>query len=298
MDNEEFDQKQDTRSETSETSDSKESNDNTEKKSTISASDNQSMNIENLRQQLHQLKGLLKSNSVKTFENEKDLHEQQAELQLKIEKILFLEEELVKAQKVSQDRIQEKSSLITNLKNQLTDTKQEAQTLKAELEPLKVTIEHQNNIIETHKKIIEEIQFERQTYIAQIAKLQEVIEQTENEIDEIDADHLDIQNQLRLEIKRLEERAGQISEDLTRDAKGKLARDRHIRAFLGESDLGQILLYIIDYFENSKKRSLDLRTLASELGITPIIARRSLRHLFELGVCDFDEVSREIRLRR
>jgi hypothetical protein len=91
MDNEEFDQKQDTRSETSETSDSKESNDNTEKKSTISANDNPSMNIENLRQQLHQLKGLLKSNSVKTFENEKDLHEQQAELQLKIEKILFLE---------------------------------------------------------------------------------------------------------------------------------------------------------------------------------------------------------------
>ncbi|MFX0184187.1 MAG: hypothetical protein ACFE95_13975 [Candidatus Hodarchaeota archaeon] len=298
MDNEEFDQKQDTRSETSETVSSKELNDNTVQKDNISTSDEASMDIENLRIQLHQLKGLLKSNSTKTFENEEDFHEQQAELQTKIEKISFLEEELIKAQRVFQDRIQEKSSLIINLQNQLINSKQEAQTLKAELEPLKVTLEHQNNIIETQKKIVEDLQFERQTYIAQIAKLQEVIEQTENEIDEIEADHLEIQNQLRLEIERLEERAGQISEDLTRDAKGKLARDRHIRAFLGETDLGRILLYIIDYFENSKKRSLDLGIMASELGITPIIARRSLRHLFELGVCDFNEVSREIRLKR
>ncbi|MFX0170919.1 MAG: hypothetical protein ACFE9L_03270 [Candidatus Hodarchaeota archaeon] len=287
MDNEEFDQKQKSQSENSETLDFKAPND----------GDNQSKEIENLRKQLHQLKEVLKDHSEKVIENEGGTEEQQTVLGVQIEKISTLGKELEKVHNDYQFKIQEKAELITNLESQLTQAKQEAQVFKAELEPLKVTLEHQNNIIETQKKMIEETQFERQTYVAQIAKLQEVLEQTENEIDEIQADHLEIQNQLRLEIKRLEERAGQISEDFTRDAKGKLARDRHIRAFLGESDLGRILLYVIDYFEDSKKRSLNLAIMSSELGIAPIIARRSLRHLHELGVCDFDEVSREIKLK-
>jgi chromosome segregation ATPase len=286
MDNEEFDQKQKSQSENSESFDSK----------TLNDGDNQSTEIKNLRQQLHQLKEVLKDHSEKVIENEGGTEEQQTVLGVQIENISSLENELEKVHRDYQFKIQEKVELITNFENQLTQAKQEAQILKAELEPLKVTLEHQNNIIETQKKMIEEAQFERQTYVAQIAKLQEVIEQTENEIDEIQADHLEIQNQLRLEIKRLEERAGQISEDLSRDARGKLARDRHIRAFLGENELGRILLYIIDYFEDSKKRSLNLAIMSSELGITPIIARRSLRHLHELGVCDFNEVSREIKL--
>ena len=130
----------------------------------------------------------------------------------------------------------------------------------------------------------------------QIAKFQDIIQSTEEEIREIEENHLEIQEQLKLEIKRTEDRAGRISADLSRETSGSLARNRHIRAVLEESDIGRVVLFIVDYFEDTKKRTLDLQTLSSELGMTPIIARSHVRNLHGLDVCEFNEVTREIKL--
>ncbi|MCK5611441.1 hypothetical protein KAR91_56750, partial [Candidatus Pacearchaeota archaeon] len=72
----------------------------------------------------------------------------------------------------------------------------------------------------------------------------------------------------------------------------------HIRVVLQQTELGRILLFLVDYFENTKKKTLALGTLSTEVGIPPIICRTHLRHLHELDVCEFNEVSREIRLIR
>ncbi|UCG89928.1 MAG: hypothetical protein JSU57_05555 [Candidatus Heimdallarchaeota archaeon] len=194
--------------------------------------------------------------------------------------------ELIKSE--SQKNLQEKTEQIIALEVELKETKNVLATIE----------EKYSTKLQNKQTTIDGLQAERESYLTQIAKLQEVINQTEEEIKEIEASHLEIQDQLSLEIKRTEERAGQMREDLTRETRGTLARDRHIRVVLQQTELGRILLFLVDYFENTKKRSLALGTLSTEVGIPPIICRTHLRHLHELAVCDFNEVSREIKLIR
>ncbi|MFX1285500.1 MAG: hypothetical protein ACFFB5_17815 [Promethearchaeota archaeon] len=194
--------------------------------------------------------------------------------------------ELVKSE--SQKNLEEKTEQMIALEVELKETKNILETIE----------EKYKTKLQNSQTTIEGLQAERETYLAQIAKLQDVINQTEEEIKEIEASHLEVQDQLKLEIKRTEERAGRISEDLERETRGTLARDRHIRVVLQQTELGRILLFLVDYFEDTKKRTLNLGTLSTEVGIPPIICRTHLRHLHELGVCNFNEVSREIELIR
>ncbi|MFX0014950.1 MAG: hypothetical protein ACFFB2_07505 [Promethearchaeota archaeon] len=190
--------------------------------------------------------------------------------------------------------------VISDIQKKLNEKTEQVITLEVELKETKnilATIEDEYSIkLQNSRTMIENLQTERETLLTQIAKLQDVIHQTEEEIKEIETSHLEIQDQLKREIKRTEERAGQMTEDLTRETEGTLTRDRHIRVVLQQTELGRILLFLVDYFANTKKKSLDLGTLSTEVGIPPIICRTHLRHLHELSVCEFNEVTREIKL--
>ena len=192
-----------------------------------------------------------------------------------MEKSTYLEEELKQFRANFREKIEEKTEESINLELELKETK---------------------NLLATAQTTIETLKPEREAYLSQISKLQDVLQQTEEEIKEIEESHLEVQDQLHKEISRTEERAGQMREDLKRETRGNLARDRHIRVVLQQSELGRILLYLVDYFENTQKRSLALGTLSTEVGIAPIICRTHLRHLHELAVCNFNEMSREINL--
>ncbi|MFX0207159.1 MAG: hypothetical protein ACFFDT_14310, partial [Candidatus Hodarchaeota archaeon] len=157
-------------------------------------------------------------------------------------------------------------------------------------------IQEYEDKMQKSQSTIEVLQTEKEAYLSQIDKMQDLIHQTEEEIKEIEASHLEVQDQLKLEIKRMEDKTGQMREDLARESTGTLARDRHIRVVLQQSELGRILLYLVDYFENTKKQYLALDTLSNEIGVPPIICRTHLRHLHELAVCEFNEVTREIKL--
>ena len=211
--------------------------------------------------------------------------------------------ELTTALETTEEELVEKSQSLDMSSIELTGTTQNLEIIDDELSSF------QEELKETHKKVqkseaklltsqktIETLQIERDTYLAQIAKLQEVIHQTEEDIKEIESSHLEIQDQLHLEIERAEARVDQMHEDLKRETKGTLARDRHIRVVLQQTELGRILLFLVDYFENTKKKSLALDTLSTEVGISPIICRSHLRHLHELAVCDYNAVTREIKL--
>ncbi|MHA2345270.1 MAG: hypothetical protein ACXACP_00990 [Candidatus Hodarchaeales archaeon] len=186
-------------------------------------------------------------------------------------------------------QLQESRDLLANVKTtsqtqeaRITNLTNENQELKQNLEELQHTVEEKDSMVES--------------YLLQIGKLQQLIENTENEIEEIEDKHLAIQNQLKQEIKRGDERVGQISEDRSRESKSSRARDNHIRTVLGETEIGKITLYLVDYFENPRKKALSLDTLASELKLAPIIVRSHLRYLHGLEVCKFNEVTREVKL--
>lgn len=218
--------------------------------------------------------------------------------------IADLREEINRIKKDSQEQLQQERANSTELEKQLQESrdlianvKTSSQTqdsrvhnLTNEIEELKKSLEEQQHIIEEKQSMIE-------SYLVQIGKLQQLLEDTENEIDDIENKHVEIQNQLREEIKRGDERAGQISEDLTRESRSTKARDSHIRTVLNESELGKITLYLTEYFEDSRKKAISLDTLASELKLPPIIVRSHLRHLHGLDVCTFSEVKREVKLK-
>ncbi|UCG04069.1 MAG: hypothetical protein JSW11_08790 [Candidatus Heimdallarchaeota archaeon] len=211
------------------------------------------------------------------------------EIEGKNEKLINLEERLNQIKSESQKQINEKSEQLITMELELREIKNELSVTREKTQEYKAALQKTQTMIDG-------LQGEKEAYLSQIAKMQDVIQQTEEEIKEIEVSHLEVQDQLKLEISRMEERTGQMREDLVRESTGTLARDRHIRVVLQQSELGRILLFLVDYFENTKKKSLALDTLSTEVGIPPIICRTHLRHLHELAVCDFNEVTREIRL--
>ncbi|MFX0124759.1 MAG: hypothetical protein ACFFAE_14105 [Candidatus Hodarchaeota archaeon] len=255
--------------------------------------DSHSKEIQKLQDQVQKLQHQLATSQIESQEKEKkletQLYEQKTEFEAKSEELFSLEEKLKMIKSESQKQIQEKTEQIITLELEVQGLKNDLITAKEKNQELKTTSE-------TTQKMINTLQAEKTAYLNQIAKMQDLIQQTEEEIKEIEASHLEVQDQLKLEISRMEERTGQMREDLARESTGTLARDRHIRVVLQQTELGRILLFLVDYFENTKKRSLALDTLSTEVGIPPIICRTHLRHLHELAVCEFNELTREIKL--
>jgi chromosome segregation ATPase len=214
-----------------------------------------------------------------------------------------LKEELDRIHQDYQQKTQEEISNSTNLEKQLQESTDVLANIKADLQTQETRVESLTTEKQSLELEIEEITRALQekdtmidSYLAQISKLQQLLQETENDIQDIEAGHLAIQNQLQSEIKRTEERVDQISNDYNRDTQSTIVRDKNIRTVLNETEMGKIMLYIVDYFANAKKRSLALETLCSELIYAPIIARSHLRNLHALGVINFHEVSREIKL--
>lgn len=188
-------------------------------------------------------------------------------------------------------QLQESQDVLTTVKTDFQTEKAKSETLAAEKQELEKQIREMTETLMQKDSIAE-------SYLQQIAKLQQLLEDTENEIEGIEANHLAIQRQLEEEIKRMDDQFGQVSEDLSRESSSSHAQDILIRTVLQESELGKITMFIVDYFENSKKRSLARETIALELQLAPIIIRSHLRLLHGLGVCSFNEVSGEIKLIR
>ncbi len=245
--------------------------------------------IEDARSKLGNITKELDTLKQELLEQKQLMEIKESELKQRNQKVLSLEEELRKLN-------QEKNNQIKNLEEQLRNKKSKISEIVTQNQELTLKLLEIQNTIGGLQQEIGGLKQEKEVYLAQIGKLQDVIQNTENEIKEIEVGHHEIEEQLREEIRRTEERAGQMSEDLSREASRSLARDKHIRAVLQESDVGKVVLFIVDYFENTKKRFLDLQTLCSELGMPPIIARSHVRNLHGLGVCEFNEVTREIRL--
>ena len=186
-------------------------------------------------------------------------------------------------------QLQESSDVLTNIKSDLHTQEVRVESLTKEKQSLEMELEELTKALQEKDTMIE-------SYLVQISKLQQLLQDTENDIQDIEAGHLAIQSQLQSEIKRTEERVGQISDDYNRDTQSTIVRDKNIRTVLNETEMGKIMLYIVDYFANARKRSLALETLASELNYAPIIARSHLRNLHALGVISFHEVTKEIKL--
>ena len=217
--------------------------------------------------------------------------------------IADLREELDRIKQDYQLKTREEISSGTNLEKQLQESRDVLANIKADLQTQEARVESLTTEKQSLEMEIEEITKSLQekdsmieSYLAQIGKLQQLLQDTENDIEEIETGHLAIQNQLQMEIKRTEERVGQISDDYNRDTQSTIVRDKNIRTVLKETEMGKIMLFIVDYFANAKKRSLALETLCSELTYAPIIARSHLRNLDALGVIKFHEVTKEIKL--
>lgn len=245
--------------------------------------------IEKLHEEIRHLQDQLTTYKTELREKTQSVTNLKNEIEAKNVELINLEEKLNQMKFESQKHLREKSEQIVSLELEIQDMKNDLITAKEKIQ------EYEANIGKS-QALIESLQGEKEAYLDQIAKMQDVIQQTEEDIKEIEASHLEVQDQLRLEIKRMEDRTGQMREDLVRESTGTLARDRHIRVVLQQSELGRILLYLVDYFENTKKKSLALDTLSTEVRIPPIICRTHLRHLHELAVCEFNEVTREIKL--
>lgn len=268
-----------------------------------SLDDDQPSEIKELKEQLEKLKNQFSIHQDETKEKESFLEERLAELQSKLtesvkshesEKQEFEEQKQLIVQKESE--LKELDDHIKNLEEQLSNTKLKISEIEIQNQEIEKKVQESQATVEKLQLENTDINQEKMAYLDQITKLQEFIQTTEEEIKEIEAGHHEIEEQLKLEIKRTEDRAGQISEDFNRETTGSVARNRHIRTVLQESEIGKVVLFIVDYFENSKKRALDLQTLASEVGMTPIIVRSHMRNLHGLGVCNFNEVTREIKL--
>jgi len=217
--------------------------------------------------------------------------------------ITDLKEELDRIQQEHQLKIQEEISNSTNLEKQLQESRDVLANIKADLQTQEIrveslTTEKQSLAMEVEEitKSLQEKDVMIESYLGQIAKLQQLIQETENDIQDIEAGHLEIQKHLQMEIERTREKVGQISDDYNRDTQSTIVRDKNIRTVLKETEMGKIMLYIVDYFENARKRSLALETLASELNYAPIIVRSHLRNLHALEVIKFNEVTKEIKL--
>ncbi|MCK4848413.1 MAG: hypothetical protein KAT16_05275 [Candidatus Heimdallarchaeota archaeon] len=225
------------------------------------------------------------------------------ELEEKKTIITDLREEIDRIKQDHQLKIQEEISNSTNLEKQLQESRDVLANIKSDLHNQEARVESLTPEKQSLEKELEEITKALQekdsmidSYLTQISKLQQLLQDTETDIQEIEEGHLAIQKQLQMEIKRTEERVGQISDDYNRDTQSTIVRDKNIRTVLKETEMGKIMLFIVDYFENARKKSLKLETLATELNYAPIIARSHLRNLHALGVIKFHEVAREIKL--
>ncbi len=185
-------------------------------------------------------------------------------------------------------QLQESRDVLSNVQSDFQAEKAKSETLATEKAELDKQIEELNEIIKQHESTTA-------SYLQQIAKMQQLLQETEQEIVDIEAGHLAIQNQLQEEIKRTEDRFGQVSEDLTRGASSNHAQDILIRTVLQETELGKITMFIVDYFENPKRKVLARETISTELQLPPIMIRKHLRLLHGLGVLYFNEVSGEIK---
>lgn len=225
------------------------------------------------------------------------------ELEEKNTIITHLREEIDRIKHDYHLKIQEEISNSTNLEKQLQESRDVLANIKSDLHNQEARVESLTPEKQSLEKELEEITKALQekdsmidSYLIQINKLQQLLQDTETDIQEIEEGHLAIQKQLQMEIKRTEARVGQISDDYNRDTQSTIVRDKNIRTVLKETEMGEIMLFIVDYFENARKKSLKLETLASELNYAPIIARSHLRNLHALGVIKFHEVAREIKL--
>ena len=270
---------------------------------TLSIANDRSKEIQKLHDQIQQLQNQLATFQEREKKLQQDLSKASSslneksqsvtelsnEIEAKNEKLSNLEEKLSQIKVESQKQLREKSK-------QIVTSELEIQEIRNKLISAEENIKDYEAKLHKSQAALESLQGEKEAYLNQIEKMQDLIHQTEEEIKEIEASHLEVQDQLKLEIKRMEDRTGQMREDLARESTGTLARDRHIRVVLQQSELGRILLYLVDYFENPKKKALALDTVSTEVGIPPIICRTHLRHLHELAVCEFNEVTREIKL--
>jgi chromosome segregation ATPase len=243
------------------------------------------------KSELEKIQGILQATKLELEEKKQLLETKELEHKRLGDRIFELEEEF-------NIQLQAKKKHNNNLEEELRNTKLSISEFEFKSQEKDSKIQELYSTIEALQLQNTSITQEKETYLMQISKLQDVIQSTEEEIKEIEENHNEIEEQLKLEIQRTEKRAGKISEDLSRETSGSLARNRHIRIVLQESDIGKIILFIVDYFEDSKKRALELQTLASEVGMTPIIVRSHLRNLHGLGVCEFNEVTREIKLKK
>lgn len=252
--------------------------------------------VKKLEKELFESKSLLNSKiealdtvNTELVEKTQSMVVLRTDLEAKSEELVNLEEKLKQGKSESQKQIQERAEQIVALELELQEEKNELTTSKERNQEFET-------MLQKTQKMIDTLEGEKETYLDQIAKMQDLMQQTEEEIKEIEANHLEVQDQLKLEISRMEERTGEMREDLARESTGTLAKDRHIRVVLQQSELGRILLYLVDYFENTKKKVLALDTLSTEVKIPPIICRTHLRHLHELAVVEFNEVTKEIKL--
>jgi len=214
-------------------------------------------------------------------------------LESDLEQKSTLYDELKKQLEVFKSGEQDRITILENQINELRYSLTNAELKREGLERKSISL---NATIESQTKLIENLKSENKNLFGQISKLQELIQNTENEIEIIESEHIEKQTLLEQELKRQAERESQIDLTLSREKAGALARDKHLRTVLNESELGKITLYIVDYFTNTKKKVLAFETLCMELDIAPVIARSHLRNLHGLGVCEFDEIAREIRL--
>ncbi|MHA2247297.1 MAG: hypothetical protein ACXADY_20290 [Candidatus Hodarchaeales archaeon] len=320
MGNEEFERKQDLdqekQPESSKSSNSEPSSGVSLPVPTSSPVTNHSKEIQNLHNKLQQLQDQLTYYQIESSEKEKRIAEEFAGMKALLnEKTQALETantelgeknqtiSIMKTEFISQNEkvsnLEEKLKLVKNeFREKILEKTEQTINLEVELKETKNLLTTAEEKSQVAKIANESLQLEKEAYLTQIERLHIVIQQTEEEIKEIEETHLEVQDQLKNEIDRTEERAGQMREDLKRETRGTLARDRHIRVVLQQSELGRILLYLVDYFENTKKKTLALETMSTEVGVPRIICRTHLRHLHELAVCDFNEVSREVRLIR
>ncbi|MHA1977663.1 MAG: hypothetical protein ACW98F_08380 [Candidatus Hodarchaeales archaeon] len=213
-----------------------------------------------------------------------------------------LREEIERMKDHWQEKLNEAIADTTNLEKQLQDSQDVLTGVKTDLQTEKAksgTIATENQELEKQIKELSDTINQKDTtadaYLEQVTKLTQLLQDTESQIEDIEAYHKSIQKQLEEEIKRTEERYGQVSEDLTRESSGTHAQDILIRTVLQESELGKVTMFIVDYFENRKRKVLAQKTMETELGLFPIITRKHLRYLHGLGVIVYHESSGEIK---
>ena len=213
-----------------------------------------------------------------------------------------LREEIDRMKDHSQAKLSEVIGDSTNLEKQLQDSqdvltgvKTDLQAEKAKSELLASENQELEKQIEELTDVIKQKDVTAESYLQQVAKMQQLLQDTENEIEDIEAGHRAKQKILEEEIQRTEDRFGQVTEDLSRESIGTHAQDILIRTVLQETELGKVTMFIVDYFENPKRKLLPIATIVSELGLFQIRIRTHLRNLHGLGVIVFNESRGEVK---